>query len=330
MKIVVVDQNLPAVRAELEADLPAGTEVVWHRTYDEDAVRADLAGAAVLVSSRYTRGLREAADDLRLLQAPSAGVDGIAFDAVPEGVPVANTFHHEGSMAEQVVASTVVLRRGLVRLDAELRRGRWASSTYDPDQVQPSSLEGARVGFVGFGHIGTATWRLFRAFGASGAAVTGSGSLSGADAAAHGLAWAGTTADDLERLLGESDVVVLSAPLTAATRGMVGSEQLARMRPDAVLVNVGRGPLVDEHALFGALTTRAIGGAVLDVWWRYPRSGAEAEPSSQPFGDLDNVLLTPHSSGVTRQTFLARTGDVAENVRRLGTGEPLVNLVPRP
>jgi len=327
VKIVVVDQNLPAVRAELEAGLPAGAEVVWHRAYDEDAVRADLAGAAVLVSSRYTRGLREAAGSLRLLQAPSAGVDGIAFDAVPEGVAVANTFHHEGSMAEQVVASTVVLRRGLVRLDAELRRGRWASSTYDPDQAQPSSLEGARVGFVGFGHIGTATWRLFRAFGASGAAVTGSGST---DAAAHGLAWAGTTAADLDRLLGESDVVVVSAPLTAATRGMVGSEQLARMRPDAVLVNVGRGPLVDEHALYGALATRAIGGAVLDVWWRYPRAGAEGEPSSQPFGDLDNVLLTPHSSGVTRQTFLARARDVAENVRRLGAGEPPVNPVPRP
>ena len=323
----MVDQNLPAVRAELEADLPADAQVLWHRTFDEDAVRADLAGAQVLVSSRYTPGLREAAGDLRLLQAPSAGVDGIAFDAVPDGVPVANTFHHEDSMAEHVVAATVVLRRGIVRLDAELRRDRWASSTYDPAQPQPSTLAGARVGFVGFGHIGTAAWRLFRAFGATGAAVTGSGRV---DAGAHGLAWAASTADGLDRLLGESEVVVVSAPLTPATRGMVGAEQLARMRPDAVLVNVGRGPLVDERALHQALTARSLGGAVLDVWWRYPRSGAEGAPSSLPFGDLDNVVLSPHSSGVTRQTFLARARDVAENVRRLGTGEPLVNPVPRP
>ena len=327
MKIVVVDQNLPAVRAELEADLPAGTEVVWHRAFAEDAVRSDLAGAQVLVSSRYTPGLREAAGSLRLLQAPSAGVDGIAFEAVPDGVAVANTFHHEDSMAEHLVACAVVLRRGVLRLDAALRQGRWASSTYDPAQPQPSTLAGARVGFVGFGHIGTAAWRLFRAFGATGAAVTGSGRV---DAGAHGLAWAGTTARDLDRLLGESDVVVLSAPLTPATRGMVGAAQLARMRPDAVLVNVGRGPLVDERALHEALSARAIGGAVLDVWWRYPQGGDRGEPSTAAFGELDNVLMTPHSSGVTRQTFLARARDVAENVRRLGTGEPLVNPVPRP
>ena len=109
VKIVVVDANLPAVRTELEAALPPGTQVVWHRTYDAAAVAADLAGAEVLVSSRYTAALRGAAGALRLVQAPSAGVDGVDLASLPEGVPVANTFHHEESMAEQVVASVVVL-----------------------------------------------------------------------------------------------------------------------------------------------------------------------------------------------------------------------------
>jgi phosphoglycerate dehydrogenase-like enzyme len=97
-----------------------------------------------------------------------------------------------------------------------------------------------------------------------------------------------------------------------------------------VLANVGRGPLVDEDALYDALAGHRIGGAVLDVWWHYPRGGAVGAPSSRPFGQLDTVVLSPHSSGVTRQTFLGRARDVAENVRRLERGQPLLNPVRAP
>ena len=99
------------------------------------------------------------------------------------------------------------------------------------------------------------------------------------------------------------------------------------MRPSAVLVHVGRGPVVDEDALYEALSTHTIGAAALDVWYRYPTSGHTGAPSKHPFETLDNVLMTPHSSGLTRQTFIRRAADITANIGRLAAGEPLHSVV---
>jgi len=93
------------------------------------------------------------------------------------------------------------------------------------------------------------------------------------------------------------------------------------------LVNVGRGPLVDEKALYTALADKTIGGAVIDVWYDYPPSGNIGAPSSLPFHELSNILMTPHSSGLTRQTFDGRTADVAANINRLAAGQPVQSVV---
>ena len=99
------------------------------------------------------------------------------------------------------------------------------------------------------------------------------------------------------------------------------------MRPDALLVNVARGPLVDPEALYPALRDQANGGAVVDVWYSYPAGGNEAAPATEPFGELDNVFLTPHISGVASETFRGRARDVAANIRHLAAGEPLERVV---
>jgi phosphoglycerate dehydrogenase-like enzyme len=96
---------------------------------------------------------------------------------------------------------------------------------------------------------------------------------------------------------------------------------------DGVLINVGRGPLVQEAALFEALSTRTIAAAAIDVWYRYPDSHGHAAPSELPFAKLPNVLMTPHSSGVTRDTFIGRVDDVVANISRLARGESLHNVV---
>src|SRR5665811_1742761 len=120
--------------------------------------------------------------------------------------------------------------------------------------------------------------------------------------------------EELEHLLRESDVVVLSLPLGPSTRGMIAAGELAMMKPDAILVNVSRGQLIDEAALYAAFAANAIGGAVLDVWYQYPATGAQCTPASYPFSELSNVLMTPHISGVTRQTFEGRVADIVANI----------------
>jgi phosphoglycerate dehydrogenase-like enzyme len=324
VKILVGDTNLVPHRGRLEAALPPGSTVRWHEA-SSAGILADVRDADVFVGSRFTAESARAAGKLRLVHAAGAGTDKIAFDALAPDVLVANTFHHEQSIAEYVVATAVLLRRGFLGQDWALRRGIWATSVYNSAIPQARSLQGARVGFVGFGHIGRRSWQLFQPFGCIGAAITGSGNV---NAAAEELSWAADVGS-LDRLMAESDVVVVSAPLTERTEGMIGANQLDALGPDGVLINVGRGRLVVEHALYEALSGRAIAGAAIDVWYQYPEGGAHAAPSELPFDKLSNVLMTPHSSGVTSNTFIGRADDIAANIGRLQRGEPLQNLVAR-
>jgi phosphoglycerate dehydrogenase-like enzyme len=234
---------------------------------------------------------------------------------------VANTFHHERSIAEYVAATAVLLRRDFLVQDRQLRRNVWATSVYDTSIPQASTLGDAHIGFVGFGHIGRCAWNLLRAFGCTGSAVTGSGRVPEC-----GLAWA-SDAVQLDRLLRECDVAVVSAPLNEHTEGMIAASQLRALGADGVLINVGRGPLVQEQALYDALSGGVIRAAAIDVWYRYPSGGGVSAPSDLPFAELPNVLMTPHSSGVTRDTFAGRVDDIAANIGRLQRGEPLQNAV---
>ncbi|WP_262700285.1 MULTISPECIES: 2-hydroxyacid dehydrogenase [Streptomyces] len=324
LTVVVADPNLAPLRTEFEAALPHGTVVHWPDPRHTEAVEAAMADADVLVSGRCTAAMAAAATRLRLVHAAGAGTDNIDIAALAPGTQVANTFHHENAIAEYTLSATILMRRGFLRQHTALRReAHWDSPAHDPRSPWAEDLTAATVGFIGFGHIGARCWRLFQAFGARGVAVTRSGKV---DAAAHGLLWAGTV-KDLDALLESCHAVVVSVPLTEDTTGLIGAAELSRMRPDAVLVNVGRGPVVDEDALYEALSDHTIGGAAIDVWYRYPADGHTAAPGNHPFDTLDNVLMTPHSSGLTRQTFVHRTADITANIRRLAAGEPLHNVV---
>jgi phosphoglycerate dehydrogenase-like enzyme len=317
MKIVVADANLVPHRERFEAALP-DADVRWQSS----GVSPDeLRDADVYVGSRFTAAMADAAEKLKLIHIAGAGTDKVDFDALPPDMLVANTFHHEQSIAEYVVAAAVMLRRGFLTQDRELRRDIWATSVYDREIPQPSTLGAAHIGFVGFGHIGRCAWNLFRAFGCTGAAVTGSGAV-----ADVGLAWAADIGE-LDRLLRECDVAVVSAPLNEHTEGMIGAPQLQALGADGVLINVGRGPLVAERALYDALAGTVIRAAAIDVWYRYPAGDDVSAPADLPFADLPNLLMTPHSSGVTRDTFTGRVDDIVANIGRLQRGESLRNVV---
>jgi phosphoglycerate dehydrogenase-like enzyme len=317
MKIVVADANLVPHRERFEAALP-DARVCWQAN---GVSPHELRDADVYVGSRFTAPMADVAEKLKLIHVAGAGTDKVDFGVLSPEVLVANTFHHEQSIAEYIVAAAVMLRRNFLTQDRELRHDIWATSVYDPAIPQPSTLGDAHIGFVGFGHIGQRAWNLFRAFGCTGAAVTGSGRV-----ADVGLTWAGDVGE-LDRLLRECDVAVVSAPLNEHTEGMIGAPQLQALGDDGVLINVGRGPLVQQRALYDALDRGVIRSAAIDVWYRYPAGDDVSPPADLPFAGLPNLLMTPHSSGVTRDTFTGRVDDVAANIGRLQRGEPLRNVV---
>lgn len=311
MKIVVGDRNVVPHREQFEAGLPANAEVVWSVPFDEQDVIAHLHDADVYVGGKFSAAMGAAAPRLRMVHVAGAGTDNVDRSGMRPDVQVCNTFHHEQSIAEYVVAATVMLRRKFLQQDRALRSGLFATSVYDPTIPQPLSLSGARIGFVGFGHIGRQTWQLFRAYGATGAAVTGSGRASD-----EALEWV-SDAQDLGKLAEFADVLVVSAPLNEHTRGMIGAEELRRLGSGGIVVNVGRGPLIQEQPLFDALSRNEIAAAAIDVWYSYPGPDGRGEPSSLPFRELENVLMTPHSSGVTHHTFVGRVADIASNINAL-------------
>jgi phosphoglycerate dehydrogenase-like enzyme len=140
------------------------------------------------------------------------------------------------------------------------------------------------------------------------------------------LAWL-ETLDALERLLGESDYVLISLPLADNTRGLIDAAQLAQMKPDGVIINVGRGRIIDEGALYAALAENRIGGAIIDVWYDYPGpDGVDRPPSQYPFQKLDNLIMTPHFSARSAAMRNRRWAFVAANLDRFARGEVPQNI----
>ncbi|WP_238442024.1 2-hydroxyacid dehydrogenase [Streptomyces pratensis] len=295
---------------------------VWLDAFDWDAGR--IAGALpdveVYVGSKLRAEDARQAARLRLVHVVGAGYDGIPLDALHPGVTVATTHHHGPSIAEHVLMAALMLSRDVLTAERELRAGRWRNVAVDPGLPFGSTLRGRRVGIIGFGETGTEVARLCQAVGLGVRAVR-------RDPTAPFPAdlrpdWIGGD-DRLPDLLTESDIVVVTVPLSPATRGLIGPAELKAMGAGSLLVNVARGPVVQEEALYEALRSGTIGGAALDVWW----SGPPDPPSRLPFHELPNVLMTPHNSGHTSDTFAARAAEIADNIVRLERGEPLVNVV---
>jgi len=220
-------------------------------------------------------------------------------------------------MAETVVAMMLHFARGLdiaVRAQAE---GRWLKAPFDRADAPVREVAGSLTGVVGYGGIGREVARRVAALGGNVIATRRRPDAQGP--AEAGVEVCGP--DGLDRLLETSDYVVLAAPATAQTRGLIGARELARMRPDAVLINVARGALVDEAALVDALRSGRIRGAGLDVF------AVEPLPDGHPLWGLPNVLITPHVSAYTHRFWEREVALVEENLARYLAGRPLLNLV---
>jgi phosphoglycerate dehydrogenase-like enzyme len=190
--------------------------------------------------------------------------------------------------------------------------------------VPQRELRGRTVAVVGLGHIGARVAEYARALGMR---VTGAARSPSANRqAALGLARLAGMAE-LESVLADADFVVLALPLVTETRGLIGESELSAMKPTAYLINVARGGVIDEHALYRALKERTIAGAAIDVWYRYAADGEHSLPATEPFHELDNIIMTPHVAGWTDGTARYRWAAIADNLRRLQRGEPLLNVV---
>ncbi len=297
-----VDEAYVQINAEVLSD---AAELVILQQLPEADRAAIIARAEVLIGWNPGRELPSGSLDqavrLRLIQLLSAGADSVDFAAIPPGIDVAgNVGAYAKPIAEHVLAMTLALARRLPQRHAQLAAGIFNQ------REQLRTLSGAVVAILGFGGIGIATADLMRAFGARIHAVNSSGRTS------ESVEFAGTLAD-LGKVLAAADVVVISLPLTTATRGLIGASELALMKPDAILVNVARGPIIDERALYEHLKRHPEFCAGIDTWWHEPRAGAGFRVDF-PFFELPNLLGSPHNSGLVPGVLRGAVRKAAENV----------------
>jgi phosphoglycerate dehydrogenase-like enzyme len=287
---------------------------------DAPADRAAYAAADVVIGTRYDSSLPKP-ERLSLFLVPGAGYDQVELAALPAETVVCNCFGHEQAIAEYVMSALLARHVPLADADARLRRGDWAWRAGTADTVH-EELGGRTLGLLGFGHIAQAIAARAKAFELK-VHVANRSAVATSERVDRYFAL-----DDLARFWPSVDFIVVSLPLTSRTTGIVGADAFAAMRPGAVVVNVGRGPTVDQQALYDALSNRRIGGAIIDTWYQYPTPAQKnVLPSALPFHTLDNIVMTPHMSGWTRGTIERRQATMAGNIRRRFAGQACENVV---
>jgi phosphoglycerate dehydrogenase-like enzyme len=289
---------------------------------DPAALEIALLDADAMISMNWRNDMPPA-PNLRLLHLPGAGTDDIAFPFVPPQATVCNVFEHEIGIAEYVFAAMLQWVIGIPRMDAALRQSDWYGSHLCGPRH--GELFGQTLGIVGYGRIGREVAARARPFGLKVLAC------SRTPRPGDGLVDEILPMGDLDSLLAQADFVLLALPLDDSTAGLIGDARIALMKRTAVIINVARGALIDERALYAACRDRRIGGAVIDTWYRYPAAGeTRAAPSALPFHELDNVIMTPHGSGWTEGLLPRRCRLIAQNLDRVARGEPLQNVVRGP
>ncbi|MBL4916979.1 2-hydroxyacid dehydrogenase [Szabonella alba] len=276
-----------------------------------------FATADMVIGVKYAAGMP--ALSARLYQVPGAGYDGIDLAALPGATALCNVFGHEVAIAEYVMAALLSFHVPLAQADAQLRQGDWSLWAGKPTGLR-TELSAQSVGIVGFGHIGKTLAARCAAFGME-VHVANRSPVSAQGVTMHPLT-------GLAAMAGQVDYLINTLPLTDSTRGLIGAEVLAALPAHGVVMNVGRGPVIAEQALYDALASGRIGGAVIDTWYVYPGPDApNPHPGTLPFHELPNVTLTPHMSGWTHGTIDRRRAVMAENANRLARGDELLNRV---
>jgi phosphoglycerate dehydrogenase-like enzyme len=319
--------NAPEWFAErLRADFPQ-LEVTHLQSYDD--ISRELPTTAVFLGWSLNPEQLALAPRLRWIHSPAAAVHALLSpELAATSIVVTNASSVHGPVvAEHALALMLALAKRIPQAVRYQDQRTWAQQILWDETPRPRELSGSTVAFIGYGAIGSTAAQLALAFGMKVLVVREHPERELPEAAPRNSKletrnsieqFASAQLDDV---LARADFVVLAAPLTPKTRHMMDAGRIKRMKPTAYLINVGRGPLIDDAALIAALRANQIGGAALDVFEREPL------PADSPYWQLPNVLITPHSAALTERLWERHYALFSENLRRFLAGQPLANVV---
>ena len=322
MKLLIVIRhrfelwNPPDWLAErLRRDFPE-LEVVHLKDYS--GIEEHIRDAEIAIAWSLRPEQIKLARNLRWLHSTAAAVHQLIFpELVNSEIVLTNAGSVHGPVvAEHVMALIFALAKRIPQAVRLQEKHFWGQTVMWDSQPRPREISGEVLGLVGVGSIGSTVARLATALGMVVIAVREHAEAPKPEGVDHVF-----SPEQFEGFLAQSDYVVLAAPVTPETRQLMNAARLRQMKRDAYLVNVGRGALVDQGALAIALRERQLAGAALDVFEKEPL------PPDSPLWDLDNVLITPHSAGLTENLWQRHYDLFQRNLSRYLSGEPLLGVV---
>jgi phosphoglycerate dehydrogenase-like enzyme len=291
-------------------------QIILRDSYE--GVEEHLRDAEILFTISLRPEQFAAAQALRWIQAPSAAVHQMLFPELTNSDVILTNARevHGPVVAEHVIALLFALAKKIPQATLFQQKHFWGQEAIWSEGSHPRELSGATLGLVGLGSIGRRVAQMASSLGMRVIAVrehVDKETVDGVEAVFAPLA--------LDEMLAQSDYVVLAAPLLDTTRGLINAERIALMKPESFLINVGRGPQVDELALADALKHRRIAGAALDVFEQEPL------PADSPLWDIENLLITPHTAGLTDKLWQRHYELFSDNLRRYIAKQPLRYVV---
>ena len=319
MKILITNQRLAE---RIKNRLPEEIEVITPTVGDDEELASLASDVEVILSSRLSPEVASAAVNLKLLQKTGAGVDDMPIDALRPEAWVANTSGANPiPLAEGAVALVLALAKRVVQRHISFRQGR--------STLRGVALKGKKAGIIGLGSIGKEVAKRLKAFEMEILAIKRHPNPELKETL--GLEYLGGK-EDLNKVMRDSDFLVVTVPLTPETRGMIGEKEIRIMKPTAHIVNVARAAIIQEEPLYRALEEKRIAGAAIDVWWK-PHwwdpfwNPEKLDASKYPFWELPNVICTAHNIGSTDSQSEVSLEIMVDNIARIRDGKPPINQV---
>lgn len=326
MKVLLTKKFADSDIQYLTDGLLAGIELVHPPAYDEGAIIESLPIADVLLGGMLSEKVVSQAKHVRFAQIPWTGVENLKFDMLDRhNITICNSHSNAALVAEHAIALAFAAAKKITYHDRQMREGNWNRISPNGNPVSPFSkgLANSKVTFLGYGAIARATHQFLKPFNPIVTAVTKTGINK-------------TTDDNLKLFKTEgvcdavcdADFVFVCMPLTEESRDFVNQDVFSAMPDHGIFINVSRGAIVEEEALFRSLSENHIGGAAIDTWYQNPKPDVEKNfPSANySFQSLENLVMSPHRAGYCDSGF-PHLDDAIDNLNRSLQGRPLINVI---
>jgi phosphoglycerate dehydrogenase-like enzyme len=268
----------------------------------------------VVIGGTFSKEDLKQAKKLKLIQIPFAGVDKLDFDLYKDrqDIYICNIHANRTAVAEHAFALILALAKNIVTNDRDLRLGKWHGFSTKEPTIQ---LQGKSLGIIGLGSIGWEIAKIGHTLGMKVFALKRK--IEEKDLKKKNILEFLGEKKDLEKVIKESDFIVVTVPLTEETEGLIGEKELKLMK-GKYIINISRGVVIDEKALFESLKEGNLGGAAIDTWYQYPTSEQRKMfPSKYDFHKLGNVVMSPHTAGYTDKALEENIKSVFSNIVKI-------------